>query len=42
MLLYTVIQSLGHFFGRHDLGPVVMFAVLGGLTIAAIAATAAL
>lgn len=42
MLLYTVIQSPGYFLGRHELGPVVMFAVLGGLTIAAIAATAAL
>jgi hypothetical protein len=42
MLLYTVIQSPGYFLGRHELGPVVKFAVLGGLTIAAIAATAAL
>ena len=42
MLLYTVIQSPGYFLGRHEMGPVVMFAVLGGLTIAAIAATAAL
>jgi hypothetical protein len=42
MLLYTVIQSPGYFLARHELAPVVMFAVLALLTIAAIVATATL
>lgn len=42
MLLYTVIQSPGYFLERREMPPVVMFAVLTGLTIAAIVATAAL
>lgn len=42
MLLYTVIQSPGYFLARREMAPVVMFAVLAGLTIAAIVATAAL
>lgn len=42
MLMYTVIQSPGYFLARHELAPVVMFAVLALLTIAAIVATAAL
>jgi hypothetical protein len=40
MLMYTVIQSPGYFLARHEWPPVVMFAVLAGLTIAAIVATA--
>ncbi|GAA4399053.1 hypothetical protein GCM10023168_05800 [Fodinibacter luteus] len=42
MLLYTVIQSPGYFVARHELAPVVMFAVLALLTIGAIVATATL
>ena len=42
MLLYTVIQSPGYFVARQELAPVVMFAVLALLTIAAIVATATL
>lgn len=42
MLMYTLIQSPGYFLARHELPPVVMFAALAGLTIAAIVATAAL
>ena len=42
MLLYTVIQSPGYFVARREVPPVVMFAVLAGLTIAAIVAAAAL
>ena len=42
MLLYTVIQSPGYFLARHERAPVVMFAVLALLTIAAIVATATL
>ena len=42
MLMYTVIQSPGYFLARHELAPVVMFAVLAVLTIAAIVATASL
>ena len=38
MLLYTVIQSPGYFVARHERAPVVMFAVLALLTIAAIVA----
>ena len=40
MLLYTVIQSPGYFVARHERAPLVMFAVLTLLTIAAIVATA--
>ena len=42
MLLYTVIQSPGYFVARHERAPVVMFAVLALLTIAAIVATVTL
>ena len=42
MLLYTVIQSPGYFVARHEVAPVVMFAALAVLTIAAIVATATL
>jgi hypothetical protein len=42
MLMYTVIQSPGYFLARRELPPVVMFAVLAVLTIAAIVAAAAL
>ena len=42
MLLYTVIQSPGYFLARHELAPVVMFAVLALLTVAAIVVTATL
>jgi hypothetical protein len=41
MLLYTVIQSPGYFLARHEPGPVVMFAVLAALTVAAIGIVAA-
>ncbi len=42
MLLYTVIQSPGYFLTRRELAPVVMFAALGLLTVAAIVVTATL
>jgi hypothetical protein len=38
MLLYTVIQSPGYFLARREHAPVVMFAVLGVATVAAILA----
>lgn len=41
MLLYTVVQSPGYFAARREVAPVVMFAVLAGLTIAAISAIVA-
>ena len=42
MLFYTVIQSPGYFVARREWAPVVMFAVLAGLTMAAIVAAATL
>jgi hypothetical protein len=41
MLLYTVIQSPGYFWARREWAPVVMFAVLGVATVAAVLATIA-
>jgi hypothetical protein len=42
MLLYTLIQSPGYFVARHELAPVVMFAVLAVLTVVAIVGTASM
>ena len=42
MLLYSLIQSPGYFLARHELAPVVMFAVLAVLAVVAIVGTASL
>jgi hypothetical protein len=36
MLLYTVVVSPGYFAARHEVAPVVMFAVLTVLTLGAV------